>query len=267
MSRRTANTTVATPKYCCLFCFQKHGTIKQTWGGYVVKQVARRSTQYVHKCIGLTRHLRQSNECSAYYSSHGLTWNRHINYKSSMLSGPIIHQQVHQPAAFGLTAAGNTQSNRTTSSNPQSQHIQRVVPNMLQAPIDRSVIHNYLREQSLTAESHSNNNNPSPNDTNVNSDNNDTNDLPMQFDTVEDRPPQPNISSTHLNNLEKKRKSIPVRTPSPGLFTEIELMDILNQHRCPQIVRKKSHNGYQKFTPPDLASIFRNLNTENQKSS
>eukprot|EP00534_Pseudo-nitzschia_fraudulenta_P018240 CAMPEP_0201270684 /NCGR_PEP_ID=MMETSP0853-20130426/36347_1 /ASSEMBLY_ACC=CAM_ASM_000640 /TAXON_ID=183588 /ORGANISM="Pseudo-nitzschia fraudulenta, Strain WWA7" /LENGTH=80 /DNA_ID=CAMNT_0047577051 /DNA_START=661 /DNA_END=899 /DNA_ORIENTATION=- len=80
---------------------------------------------------------------------------------------------------------------------------------MLQAPIDRSVMHNYLREHSFTAESHSNNNNPSPNDTNVNSDNNDTNDLPMQFDTVEDRPPQHNISSTHLNDLEKKRKSIP----------------------------------------------------------
>ena len=101
MSRRTANTTVATPKYCCLFCFQKHGTIQQTWGGFVVKQVARRSTKYVHKCMGLTRHLRQSNECSAYYSSNGLTWNRHINYKSSMLSsGPTIHQQVHWPSAF-----------------------------------------------------------------------------------------------------------------------------------------------------------------------
>ena len=28
-------------------------------------------------------------------------------------------------------------------------------------------------------------------------------------------------------------------TPRPGLFTEIELMDILNQHKCPQIVQKK----------------------------
>ena len=133
MSRRTANTTVATPKYCCLFCFQKHGTIQQTWGGFVVKQVARRSTKYVHKCMGLTRHLRQSNKCSAYYSSNGLTWNRHINYKSSMLiCGP--HQQVHRPSAFGLSTAGNALCDRTsTSSNPHSQQIQRVVPNMLQA--------------------------------------------------------------------------------------------------------------------------------------
>ena len=122
-------------------------------------------------------------------------------------SGPTIHQQVHRPSAFGLSTAGNAPRDRTsTSSNPQSQQIQRVVPNMLQAPIDRSLIHNYLREQSLTAESHSNNNNPSPNDTTVNSDNKDPNDLPMQFDTTEDRPPQPDISSTHFNDLEKEKK-------------------------------------------------------------
>ena len=74
----------------------------------------------------------------------------------------------------------------------------------------------------------------------------------MQCDTIEDRPPQPNISSTHLNDLEKKRKSIPVRTPSPGLLTEIELMDILNQQRCPQIVRKKITQWISKVhtTPP-----------------
>ena len=66
----------------------------------------------------------------------------------------------------------------------------------------------------MSVQSHSNNNNPSPNDTNVNSDNNDPNDLPMQFDTVEDRPPQPNISSTHLNDLEKKENPFPFGLPA-----------------------------------------------------
>ena len=66
---------------------------------------------------------------------------------------------------------------------------------------------------------------------------------------------------------EKNRKSIPVQNPRPGLLTEIELMDILNQHKCLQIIQKKSHNGYQKFIPPDLVLISLSSNTENHKSS
>ena len=43
------------------------------------EQLSCRTTRYVHKCTGLTRHIRHSQECSAYYSSLGLTWNRDIN--------------------------------------------------------------------------------------------------------------------------------------------------------------------------------------------
>ena len=239
-----------------------------------MKQVSRRTTrtQYVHKCIGLTKHIRQNQECSAYYSSNGLTQNRVINLSSSMLGNPKTHQTLHSPSSFGLSATGNapvvarhpqvpsstnngtptpsipiTQSPhyRSSSSNRHSQQIQRVIPNMLQAPIDRSVIQDYFSAQSSNVESQSNNDNLHLNqgdDTTLHTNINDDNDFPMQFDTTEDQPPaQPDFSSTHYNDLENKRKSIPVHTPRPGLLTEIELMDILNQHKCPQIVRRKNH--------------------------
>ena len=84
-----------------------------------------------------------------------------------MLGGPTTQQQLHQPSAFGLSMTRNaplvtrrtqlpssttnstispsvsiTQSPRyrSSSSNPQSQQIQRVVPNMLQAPVDRDLL-------------------------------------------------------------------------------------------------------------------------------
>ena len=152
-----------------------------------------------------------------------------------MIGGPSTHHHLHQPSAFGLLMTRNapvvahhsllpssttnstispsvpiTQSPRSCSSysNPQSQQIQRVVPNMLQAPIDRSVIEDYFRAQSTILEPQSNNNNLHSNeggDTTVHNDNSDDNDFPMQFDTTEDRPPKPDFSSTHLNDLEKKK--------------------------------------------------------------
>ena len=108
MSRRqTVNTTGSTPNYCCLFCLQKHGTIQKTWGGYIVKKVLRQKTQYVHKCIGLTKHIKQNQECATFYSSKGLTRNRVINVSSSMLGNPITHQTLHNPSSFGLSTTGN----------------------------------------------------------------------------------------------------------------------------------------------------------------
>ena len=97
---------------------------------------------------------------------------------------------------------------RSSSSNPQSQQIQRVVPNMLQAPFDRSVIHDVFRAQSSTLESQSNNNNlhsNEPDGTTVHNDNNDAYDFPMQFDTTEDRPPQPDFSLLILMIWERKK--------------------------------------------------------------
>ena len=106
-SRRTVNTTVSAPNYCCLFCLQKHGSIQKIWAGHVVKQVSYCTTRHVHKCIGLTKHLRQNQECAAYYSSNSLTWNRNINVSFSMLDGSTTHQQQYQPFAFGLSITGN----------------------------------------------------------------------------------------------------------------------------------------------------------------
>lgn len=172
------------------------------------EQLSCRTTRYVHKCTGLTRHIRHSQECSAYYSSLGLTWNRDINLSSSRLSGPTTHQQLHQPSAFGLSMTGNapvvarhshlpsSNTNSTISPSvpistnhhvtapppqtPQSQLIQRVVPNMLQAPVDRPIIHEYFRSQSsILLESQSNNNNLQSNegdDNTVHNDNNNDND-------------------------------------------------------------------------------------------
>ena len=37
----------------------------------------------------------------------------------------------------------------------------------------------------------------------------------------------------------RKLEPSPVTPPCPKLLTEIELMNILNEHKCPQIVRKK----------------------------
>jgi hypothetical protein len=213
-----------------------------------VKKVSSQNKHYVYMSRGLTRHIRQSEECAAYYSSNGLSWNRDFNLKSSMLiSGPTTHQQQHQPSSFGLVVttgnapvvARHSQSSsstyRSSSSNSRSQPIQNVVPNMLQAPVNRSTIQEYFREQSSTLESLSNNNNrhgTDPDNTTVHNDTNDASEFPMHFDTTDDRPHQTNFSSTHFNDLEKKRKSIPVQTPRPSLLTEIELMDILNQHRA-----------------------------------
>lgn len=97
------------------------------------------------------------------------------NLSSSMLGNPKTHQTLHSPSSFGLSATGNapvvarhpqvpsstnngtptpskpiTQSPhyRSSSSNRRSQQIQRVIPNMLQAPIDRSVIQDYFSAQS-----------------------------------------------------------------------------------------------------------------------
>mmetsp|Transcript_15922 Transcript_15922/g.32635 ORF Transcript_15922/g.32635 Transcript_15922/m.32635 type:complete len:142 (-) Transcript_15922:203-628(-) len=63
--------------------------------------------------------------------------------------------------------------------------------------------------------------------------------LTTQFVPTEDTPPQPEFSPTYFNDMENHRKSIPLAMPSPKLLTEIELMSILNQHKCPQIVRKQ----------------------------
>ena len=106
-SRRTVNTTVSAPNYCCLFCLQKHGSIQKIWAGHVVKQVSYCTTRHVHKCIGLTKHLRKNHECSAYYSSNNHTWNRDINVSSSMIGGPTTHQLLHQQSAFNLFMTGN----------------------------------------------------------------------------------------------------------------------------------------------------------------
>ena len=199
---RPVNTIVAKPNYCCLCCLQKHGSIKKKWKGSIVKIVSSQNKHYVYKCPGLTRHLRQSVVCAAYYSSNGLSWNRDFNFKSSMLiSGPTTHQQQHQPSSFGLVmTAGNapvvarhSQSSsstyRSSSSNSQSQPIQNVVPNMLQAPVNRSTIQEYFREQSSTLESLSNNNNrhgtDPDNTTTAHNNNNDDNEFQMHFDTTD----------------------------------------------------------------------------------
>ena len=210
---RTVNTEIAFPNYCCLCCLQKHGSIQKKWGGSIVKKVSSQNKHYVYKCRGLTRHLRQSEECAAYYSSNGLSWNRDFNLKSSMLiSGPTTHQQQHQPSSFGRVV--------TTGNAPV---------------VSRRTIQEYFCEQSSTLESLSNNNNrhgTDPDNTTVHNDTNNANEFPMHFDTTDDRLHQTNFSSTHFNDLEKKRKSIPVQTPRPSLLTEIELMDILNQHQA-----------------------------------
>ena len=89
---------------------------------------------------------------------------------------------------------------------------------MLQDPVDRPVIQQYFRAQSSILESQSNNNHLHSNegdDTTVFNDNNDDNDFPMQFDITEDRPPQPDFSSTHFNDLGKKEN--PSRFRIPGL--------------------------------------------------
>ena len=81
---------------------------------------------------------------------------------------------------------------------------------MLQAPIDRSVIQDYFSAQSAQTSnvaSQSNNDNvhvDEGNETTLHTNINDDNDFPMQFDTTEDSPPQPDLSSTHYNDLEKK---------------------------------------------------------------
>ena len=107
-SCHTINTTVSIPNYCCLFCLQKHGSIQKLWVGYIVKKVSPPTTRPVHKCIELAKHLRKNHECSAYYSSNGIsTWNRDINVSSSMLGGPTTHQLLHQPSSFGLSMTGN----------------------------------------------------------------------------------------------------------------------------------------------------------------
>jgi len=149
---RTVNTEIAFPNYCCLCCLQKHGSIKKKWGGSIVKKVSSQNKHYVYMSRGLTRHIRQSEECAAYYSSNGLSWLHDFKHKSSMLiSGPTTHQQQHQPSSFGLLMTGNapvvarhSQSSSTTyrssSSNSRSQPIQNVVPNMLQAPVNRQAL-------------------------------------------------------------------------------------------------------------------------------
>ena len=231
---RTVNTEIAFPNYCCLCCLQKHGSIKKKWGGSIVKKVSSQNKHYVYMSRGLTRHIRQSEECAAYYSSNGLSWNRDFNLKSSMLiSGPTTHQQQHQPSSFGLVVttgnapvvARHSQSSsstyRSSSSNSRSQPIQNVVPNMLQAPVNRSTIQEYFREQSSTLESLSNNNNrhgTDPDNTTVHNDTNDANEFPMHFDTTDDRPHQTNFSSTHFNDLEKKKES-PSQCRLPGLHS------------------------------------------------
>mmetsp|Transcript_4844 Transcript_4844/g.10246 ORF Transcript_4844/g.10246 Transcript_4844/m.10246 type:complete len:91 (-) Transcript_4844:43-315(-) len=87
---------------------------------------------------------------------------------------------------------------------------------MLQAPIDRSVIHNSLRAQYATiVESPFNNINPPTGDTTVHSDNNDPNDFPMEFDTTQ------KIVHHHLIYLpltsmiwKKKENPFPSRLPA-----------------------------------------------------
>ena len=220
MSRRTTvKTKVAYPNYCCLCCLEKHGSIQQKWPGFIVKQVSGRNKQYIYQSRGLTRHILNSQECSAYYSSKRLTWLRTIHLKSSMLiSGPTTHQLQHQPSSFGLVTTGNapvvahnSQSSsstyRSSTSNSQSQPIHSVVPNMLQAPVNRSTIQEYFREQSSTLESLSNINNrngTNTDNTTVHNDTNDDNEFPMHLDTTDDTPHQTIFSSTHFNDLEKK---------------------------------------------------------------
>ena len=95
-------------------------------------------------------------------------------------------------------------------------------------------------QSSTSAMFRSNNFNSHLNTNGRNSNNNtidEEDDTHFHFDTTTDNTPtQPDTFSSYFVEMKKKKST--VTTPTPTLLTEIELMDIFNHHKCPQIVRK-----------------------------